>query len=159
MHMLYEMLRDPVVHDDNARFRNLLQTILTKYRYRAFTTEDFQREVEREMTPAMDLEGNRRMDWFFDEWVRETAIPRYSVKFDVKPRGNEFAVNGRLEQSRVDDLFTAAVPLFAARPGIKPVRLGVVITRGPETHFHFMSRIRPTHLLIDPHQTILCQTH
>jgi hypothetical protein len=159
MHMLYEMLHDPMVHDDDARFRNLLQTILTKYRYRAFTTEDFQREVEREMTPAMDLEGNRRMDWFFDEWVRETAIPRYSVKFDVKPRGNEFAVTGRLEQSRVDDLFTAPVPLFAARPGIKPVRLGVVITRGPETHFHFMSRIRPTHLLIDPHLTILCQTH
>ena len=160
IHMLHEMLRDPVAKDGDARFRKLLHSIVTKYRYRAFTTQDFQREVEREMTPAMDLEGTRRMDWFFDEWVSETTIPRYSVKFEVKPRETEFVVTGRLEQSGVDDLFTAPVPLYAAtRPGVKPVRLGVVITRGPETRFRFTSRIRPTHLLVDPHLTILCQTN
>jgi Peptidase family M1 domain len=161
IHMLHQMMRDPAGRDGDARFRQLLQLILTKYRYRPFTTEDLQREVEQEMTPAMDLEGNRRMDWFFDEWVKETGIPRYSVKFEVKPRGNEFVVAGRLEQSGVDDLFTAPVPLYATRPGpgSKPVLLGVVITRGSETRFRFTSRIRPTHLSIDPHMTILCQTN
>jgi len=159
--MLHEMLRDPTVKDGDARFRQLLQLILTKYKYRPFTTEDFQREVEHQMTPSMDLEGNRRMDWFFEEWVKETGIPHYSVKFEVKPRGNEFVVAGRLEQSGVDDLFTAPVPLYATRPGpgSKPVLLGVVITTGPETRFRFTSRIRPTHLSIDPHMTILCQTN
>jgi hypothetical protein len=161
IHMLHEMLRDPKVKDGDARFRQLLQLILTKYKYRPFTTEDFQREVEHQMTPAMDLEGNRRMDWFFEEWVKETGIPHYSVKFEVKPRGNEFVVAGRLEQSGVDDLFTAPVPLYATRPGpgSKPLLLGVVITTGPETRFRFSSRIRPTHLAIDPHMTILCQTN
>jgi len=161
IHMLREVLRDPTVKDGDARFRRLLQLILTKYKYRPFTTEDFQREVELQMTPAMDLEGNRRMDWFFDEWVKKTGIPHYSVKFEVKPRGNEFVVAGRLEQSGVDDLFTAPVPLYATRPGpgSKPVLLGVVITTGPETRFRFTSRIRPAHLSIDPHMTILCQTN
>ncbi len=67
------------------------------------------------------------MDWFFDEWVKETGIPHYAVKFDVKPHGNEFIVTGRLEQSGVDDLFTAPVPIYASRPGpgSKPLRLGV----------------------------------
>jgi aminopeptidase N len=159
--MLHEMLHDPTVKDGDARFRQLLQLILTKYKYRPFTTEDFQREVEHQMTPAMDLEGNRRMDWFFEEWVKETGIPHYSVKFEVKPRGKEFVVTGRLEQSGVDDLFTAPVPLYVTRPGpgSKPVLLGVVITTGPETRFRFTSRIRPTHLSIDPHMTILCQTN
>ena len=60
-------------------------------RLRPKTSSD---EVERQMTLAMDLEGTRRMDWFFDEWVRETGIPHYSVKFEVKPRGNEFLVTG-----------------------------------------------------------------
>ena len=32
------------------------------------------------MTPAMDLEGNHRLDWFFREWVYGTTVPRY--KFD-----------------------------------------------------------------------------
>lgn len=161
MHMLHEMMRDPTAKDGDARFRDLLRSILTKYKYRAFTTQDFQREVERQMTADMDLEGTRRMDWFFDEWVKETGIPHYAVKFDVKPHGNEFVVTGRLEQSGVDDLFTAPVPIYASRPGpgSKPVRLGVVITKGPQTRFRFTSRIRPTHLVIDPHLTILCQTN
>jgi hypothetical protein len=107
----------------------------------------------------MDLEGTHRMDWFFDEWVRETSIPHYTVKFEVKPHGNEFLVTGRLEQDEVDDLFTASVPLYAARPAVKPDRLGVVVTTGPTTRFHFISRIRPTHLLIDPRLTLLCRTN
>ena len=161
MHMLHEMLHDPSAKDGDARFRELLLSMLAKYKYRAFTTEDFQREVERQMTADMDLDGTRRMDWFFDEWVKETGIPHYAVKFEVKPHGNEFVVTGRLEQSGVNDLFTAAVPIYASRPGpgSKPVRLGIVITKGPETRFRFSSRIRPTHLLIDPHLTILCQTN
>ena len=161
MHMLHEMLRDPTAKDGEARFRELLHSILTKYKYRAFTTQDLQREIERQMTADMDLEGTRRMDWFFDEWVKETGIPHYALKFDVKPHGNEFVVTGRLEQRGVDDLFTAPVPIYASRPGpgSKPLRLGVVITKGPETRFRFTSRIRPTHLLIDPHLTILCQTN
>ncbi len=159
IHMLHEMLRDPAAKDGDARFRELLHAILTEYRYRALTAEDFQREVERQMTPAMDLEGTHRMDWFFDEWVRETGIPRYSVKFEVKPHGNEFLVTGRLEQEEVDDLFTAPVPLYIARTGVKPEHLGVVITTGPSTRFHFISRTRPAHLLIDPHFTLLCRTN
>jgi hypothetical protein len=161
MHMLHEMLRDPAAKDGDARFRELLVSMLTKYKYRAFTTQDFQREVEHQMTPDMDLEGTRRMDWFFDEWVKETGIPHYAVKFDVKPHGNEFVVAGQLEQSGVDELFTAPVPIYASRPGpgSKPVRLGVVVTKGPETRFRFTSRIRPARLVIDPHLTILCQTN
>jgi hypothetical protein len=29
--------------------------------------EDFKAMVEKHMTPEMDLEGNHRMDWFFNE--------------------------------------------------------------------------------------------
>jgi hypothetical protein len=159
IHMLHEMLHDPSAKDPDARFRDLLQSVLTQYRYKVLTLEDFRREVEHQMTPAMDLESTRRMDWFFDEWVRETSIPRYSVKFEVKQHGAEFLITGRLQQEEVDDQFTAPVPLYAARPGLRPDRLGVVVTTGPVTRFHFTSRTRPTHLLIDPHLTLLCRTN
>lgn len=159
IHMLREMLRDPGAKDDpDARFRKLLDSTLTDYRFHGLSTADFEHEVERQMTPAMDLEGTHRMDWFFDEWVRQTGIPHYTVKFEVKPRGTEFLVTGRLEQNGVDDVFTAAVPLYAARQGSKLENLGVVITTGPETRFHFVSRTRPTRIVIDPHLTLLCRT-
>jgi len=107
IHMLHEMLHDPAAKDSDARFRELLQGILTKYRFRALTAEDFQREVERQMTPAMDLEGTRRMDWFFDEWVRETGIPHYSVKFEVKPHETSFLLPDGWSRTKSTTLFTA----------------------------------------------------
>ncbi|HKN60955.1 MAG TPA: M1 family aminopeptidase [Candidatus Acidoferrales bacterium] len=158
MHMIREMLRDPADKDPDARFHDLLHSILAQYRFKPMSTAEFQRAVEQHMTPAMDLDGNHSMNWFFGEWVNATGIPRFRVQFDVKPRGNEFLVSGKLEQAGVDDVFTAPVPLYASRAGEKPQKLGVVITTGPETRFHFVSRFRPTHLAIDPHLTLLCRT-
>lgn len=157
MHMLHEMLRDPASKDPDARFREFLRAILSDYRFRALSTEDFQRAVERYMTPAMDLDGNHKMDWFFEQWVRGTGMPRYSVKFDAKARGHEYVVSGSLAQDGVEDIFTAPVPLYATQAGGKPQRLGVVVTTGPETHFRFVSRLRPAHILIDPNLTLLCR--
>ena len=159
MHMLREMMRDPSAKDPDARFRELLHSILTDYRFKTLSTADFQRAVEKFMTPAMDLEGGHSMSWFFGEWVRATGIPHYRVQFDVKPHGGEFVVSGKLEQTGVDDVFTASVPLYAARIGEKNQKLGVVVTTSPDTHFHFTSQFRPTHLVVDPHHTLLCITN
>jgi len=155
IHMLREMLRDPNGKDPDARFRDLLRTVLAEHSFRPLSTADFQHAVEQHMTPAMDLEGTHRMDWFFDQWVRGTDLPRYTVKFEVKPRGNAFIVSGKLEQLGTEDEFTAAVPLYAVRVAGKPERLGVVVTTGTETRFHFESRIRPTRIVIDPNLTLL----
>src|SRR5438445_10110278 len=38
---------------------------------------------------------------FFDQWVRSTGIPRYSVEFTVRPQANGFLVRGTLKQSGV----------------------------------------------------------
>ncbi|MFZ3217767.1 MAG: M1 family aminopeptidase [Candidatus Acidiferrales bacterium] len=155
MQMLREMLRDPGAKDPDARFKELLRATLTDYRFRTLSTADFQRAVEQQMTPAMDIEGTHRMDWFFEQWVRGTDLPHYSVKFEVKPHGKEFRVSGEIEQEGVEDVFTAPVPLYAQRTGGKPERLGVVVTTGEETRFHFESRIRPTRIVIDPYLTLL----
>jgi Peptidase family M1 domain len=158
MHMIHEMLRNSDADDPDARFRELLTSILTQYRFKPFSTEDFQRALEQQMTPSMDVEGNHSMNWFFSQWVKATGIPVYRVQFEAKPRGREFVVAGKLEQTEVDDVFTAPVPIYASRVGQKPQRLGVVITMGPETRFRFFSRFRPSHLAIDPHLTLLCLT-
>jgi hypothetical protein len=156
MHMLHEMLRDPASKDPDARFREFLRAVLSEYRFKTLSTEAFQRAVEQHMTPAMDLEGNHKMDWFFEQWVRGTAMPHYTVKFESKARGQEYTISGKLEQAGVEDVFTAAVPLYATPPGGgKAQRLGVVITTGPETHFRFTSQFHPAHVVIDPNMTLL----
>jgi len=158
VHMLREMMRDPRAasgSDPDARFRELLRAILDEHRFRPLSTADFQHAVEQHMTPAMDLEGTHRMDWFFDQWVRGTDLPRYTVKFEVKPRGSAFVVTGKLEQLGTEAAFIAPVPLYAVRVAGKPERLGVVVTTGAETRFQFESRIRPSRIVVDPNLTLL----
>src|SRR6266567_124134 len=132
IHMLREMLRQPGARNPDARFVVLLQTLVTKYAYRALSTGDLQREVETVMTPGMDLEGGRSMEWFFDEWVRGTGIPRYRVEFTAHHNEKGYLIRGKLFQTRVPRSFIAGVPLYAGAAGHNTF-LGTVVAAGPET--------------------------
>lgn len=157
-HMLHEMLRRPGDKNPDARFAALLRAIATKYAYRAFSTEDLQHEVEAVMSPGMDLEGGRSMDWFFDEWVRGTGIPHYRVEFTARPSEKGFVVHGKLFQTGVPRSFIASVPLYASGGAVRNAFLGAVLAIGPETSFQFLTQTRPGKIVIDPQVTLLCTT-
>jgi hypothetical protein len=156
MHMLREMLRQPAAKNPDARFTQLLQTLAAKYAYRALSTEDLQKEVEAVMTPAMDLEGGRSMEWFFDEWIRGTGIPRYRVEFTTHATDKGFVVRGTLWQEGVPRSFIAPVPLYAAAAAGRNVFLGTVTAEGAKTAFHFTTPAAPRKILVDPEMTLLC---
>ncbi|HKV25096.1 MAG TPA: M1 family aminopeptidase [Candidatus Acidoferrum sp.] len=158
VHMLREMLRQPGAKDPDARFTELLRNISSKYAYRAFSTDDFQKEVEAVMTPSMDLEGGRSMDWFFEQWVRGTGIPHYRVEFSVHRGEKGDVIRGKLFQTEVPRYFIERVPLYVDSATGHLVFLGDVVAAGPETSFHFVTRTLPRKLVIDPQMTLLCTT-
>jgi len=155
-HMLREMLRQPGSKNPDARFTALLQTLATKYAYRALSTEDLQREVEAVMTPAMDLEGGRSMQWFFEQWVRGTGLPHYRVEFTSHAAEKGYLVKGKLYQSGVPRAFISSVPLYASGGSGSRALLGNVVAAGPETSFHFLTPTQPRKIIIDPQMTVLC---
>jgi aminopeptidase N len=157
IHMLREMLRQPGPNPD-ARFHALLHTLVTKYAYRALSTQDLRHEVEALMTPSMDLEGGHSMEWFFEQWVKGTGIPHYRVEFSARKTDNGYAIKGKLVQTGVPQSFIARVPLYASSPGGRSVLLGTVVAAGPETSFHFATPNSLHKLLIDPQLTLLCTT-
>ena len=158
IHMLREMLRQPGAKDPDARFRAFLNNLSTKYAYRALSTEDLQREVEAVMTPAMDLEGGRSMEWFFEQWVRGTGVPHYRVEFSTHQTEKGIVLRGKLYQTQVPRSFIASVPLYASTGSGHNVFLGTVVAAGPETSFHFSVQAAPHKILIDPQMTLLCTT-
>jgi hypothetical protein len=158
IHMLREMLRQPGAKNPDTRFVGLLHTLAAKYAYRALSTADLQHEVEAVMTPAMDLEGGRSMEWFFAQWVHGTGIPRYRVEFNVHPSDKGYLVRGKLFQEDVPHSFIAPVPLYSGGGGAHAVPLGVVIATGPETSFHFTTQSEPHKIVVDPQMTLLCVT-
>ena len=155
IHMLREMLRQPGAKDPDARFEALLKTLAGKYAYRALSSADLQREIEAVMTPSMDLDGGRSMEWFFDDWVRGTGIPHYRVEFSVHRSEKGVLVRGKLFQSGVPRSFIAPVPLYANAGG-HSTQLGVVLAAGPETSFQFTTQAAPNKITIDPRMTLLC---
>jgi hypothetical protein len=155
IHMLREMLRQPGSKDPDERFVALLRTLSAKYAYRALSTEDLQHEVEAVMTPAMDLEGGRSMEWFFEQWVRGTGIPHYRVEFSTHHTEKGELVRGKLFQTDVPRYFITRVPLYANHGSGHHVFLGDVVAAGPETSFHFVTKIPPQKLVIDPQMTLL----
>ncbi len=156
IHMLREMLRQPGSKDPDRRFIALLRTLETKYAYKALSTADLQHEVEAVMTPSMDLDGGRSMEWFFAQWVRGTGIPRYHVEFSVHPSEKGYVVRGKLYQDGVPRSFLAPVPLYASAGSGHPTLLGVVVAAGEETSFHFSTPAAPHKIVIDPQMTLLC---
>jgi len=156
IHMVREMLRQPGAKDPDARFVALLRTLVAKYAYRALSSADLQREIEAVMTPGMDLEGGRSMEWFFEDWVRGTGVPHYRVEFSVRHSEKGFMVHGKLFQRGVPRSFIAPVPLYANTGGGHPTQLGVVVAAGPETTFHFTTQTALSKITIDPRMTLLC---
>jgi hypothetical protein len=134
----------------------LMHGMEAKYARKALSTEQFQKEVEAVMTPKMDLEGGRSMEWFFDEYIRGTGVPRYKVEFSSRRGEKGFQIRGKLLQSGVPRSFIAPVPLYlAAGPG-RSIYLGTVVTSGEETAFSFSSQTDARKILIDPRMTLLC---
>jgi hypothetical protein len=151
-HMLHEMLHEPGNKNPDARFISLLRKLQAKYAYRALSTDDLQREVEAVMTPAMEIEGKRSMEWFFADWVRGSGMPHYRIEYSTKQTEKGFLVRGKLWQTGVIDSFVAPVPIYSSGAGY----LGRVIAGGPETAFHFVATRDPGRLQIDPQMTLLC---
>jgi len=156
IHMLHEMLRQPNAKDPDARFNALFHALVTKYAQKPLSTEQLQREVEAVMTPKMALEGGHSMDWFFEQYVRGTGIPRYKVEFTSRRSDQGYQIRGKLYQSGVPRSFIAPVPLYSSAGGGRSVFLGTVIAAGEQTSFSFPSPTDVHKLLIDPRMTLLC---
>jgi hypothetical protein len=94
-------------------FKAAMQDFVKTYSGKAATTEDFKAMMEKHMTQEMDLEGNHRLDWFFNEYVYGTALPTYKIAytFDKDPSG-DVVFGFKVTQSGVDDKFRMLVPIY-----------------------------------------------
>ena len=122
LHMIRMMMMDRKTGDQ--QFKETMQDFVKTYANHAATTEDFKAVVEKHMTPEMDLDGNHRLDWFFNEYVYGTALPSYKLDytFDRAPDGVVF--NLKLSQSNVDEHFKMLVPIYLEMPDGKLFSLG-----------------------------------
>ncbi len=123
LHMIRMMMWDRNTGDKD--FRAMMQDFVKTYTNKPATTEDFKAMVEKHMTADMNMEGNHRMDWFFNEYVSGTALPSYKLdsSFDKDANG-DVVVNFKITQSGVDDKFRMIVPIYLELADGRMVNLG-----------------------------------
>jgi aminopeptidase N len=114
LQMLRSMMYDPDDKDRDKAFIAMMHDFVESHRERPATTESFKAIAEKHMTKAMDMEGNGRLDWFFNEWVYGTQVPRYHFEYQTAPAdGGQVKLHFTVTQSDVDERFVMRVPVFA----------------------------------------------
>ncbi|HEV2176906.1 MAG TPA: M1 family aminopeptidase [Terriglobia bacterium] len=149
LHMLRMLLRDPATGSD-VRFFKMLRDFAAEYRDQDPSTEDFIRHAQKYMTMADDLDHNRSLDWFFNEWVYGTGIPTYRLRAATKRlRGGRWIVEGTIEQSGVPPGFEMLVPVAARYGKDRKVTLGRVVVGASGGRFRFIIAESPSSIAIE----------
>jgi hypothetical protein len=132
---ILQMLRSIMysVDDGDKPFIAMMHDFVETHRDRPASTESFKAVAEKHMSKIMDLQRNGRLDWFFNEWVYGTQIPRYKFEYQTTPAaGGKVNLHMTITESDVDDHFAMLVPIFADF-GNGMVRIGQVGVVGNST--------------------------
>ncbi len=158
LHMIRLMMWSP--KDGDARFRATMHDFVDTYKFQAATTEDFKAIVEKHMSPGMNLGGNGRMDWFFNQYVYGTELPAYHFEGQVTAKDDQNSLSIKLTQSGVSPDFRMPVPLYLEFANGKVLRLGEIIITGNETIEHTVALPKlpapVKRVLINYYDDVLC---
>ncbi len=160
LHMIRMMMfntRAQNPDEREARFIAMMQDFCKTYENKAASTEDFKAVVEKYMTAAMNLDGDHKMDWFFNQYVYGVGMAEYSFRYDAQPTPDgKFKVSGAITRSGVPGGWKDSLPLYIYTNG-RPVRLGWVAATEPTTTFEFFLPIRPDKIALNSNEDILVE--
>jgi len=128
LHMIRMMMWSP--QDGDARFIATMHDFLGTYRLQAATTEDFKAMIEKHMTSGMDLDGNHKMNWFFNQYVYGMELPTYRFSSEIIQNGDSPSLHFKLTQSGVSATFKNLMPVYLELSDGRVVRAGSVAING-----------------------------
>ena len=165
---LLHMLRNMLVDADhktgqasntsltNDPFIRTLRKVRTQYADRTLSTREFIHAFEEELPRPLWHENKQSLDWFYDNWLSGTAIPRIGlndVKFDAKS-GAGVVVTGKITQKEASDNMVTLVPIYAVIAG-KNKLIGQVFADDVETSFRLTAPVGTRKVVLDPNHTLL----
>jgi aminopeptidase N len=128
LHMLEMLYWTPQYKEEP--FKKAMRDFVNTYRDKAATTEDFKAAMEKNMPPWLNLDGNNRLDWFFNAYVYGTEIPSYTISSQFEKKGEDTTVHMKLAQSGVSENFTMRVPIYLEFEDNRVVLIGGAKMKG-----------------------------
>ena len=163
-HMLRTMMKDGAQEhgrqtssgSSDEPFMRALKKVRERYQGKAITTRELLNVLAEELPPSLRYEGKPSLDWFLDDWMDGTSLPRLELKsVKMTPKGAGMAVSGIIVQADAPENLVTSVPVYAAAAGRQLVLLGRVFADGEETSFHFAAPAGTHRVVLDPYETVL----
>ena len=155
LHMVRMMMYDHRNASDD-RFIAMMRDFVKTHYNQNVSTEDFKAIVEKHMTSEMDLAGNKKMDWFFDEYVYGTTIPKYALTYQLQTSGEQTTVKMHVTQSEVPSDFLMTVPIYFEGEGKKLGRIGALALKGNSSRDASVTlNFRPKRLVLSAFEDVL----
>jgi hypothetical protein len=85
------------------------------------------------MLPEMDVNSDRSMTWFFNQYVYGTALPTQKLAHTISTEGGQTTLELKVTQSGVPDGFVMLAPIYVEFEDGRVVRLGAATLRGNTT--------------------------
>ena len=145
--------KDKVMEDPFVRS---LRKVRERYAGKAMSTRELLQVFAEDLPPSLRYEGKASLDWFLDDWVNGTALPRLELQgVEFTPKANSTLVSGVIRQKNAPDDLVTSVPIYGVSSGKVPTLVGRVFADGAETPFHLSAPLGTHKLLLDPYGTIL----
>jgi hypothetical protein len=159
LHMVRMMMWTPNNGDQN--FKAAMHEFVQAHTNKPATTEDFKATLERHLDPDLDITGDRKLDWFFDEYVYGTALPNYHMDYSLDSNGSGGSLlKIKITQSNVDAKFKMLVPVYMEFGNGRISRLGALPMTGNSTREEQVDlsgmKERPKRILLNHYNDVLC---
>jgi hypothetical protein len=145
----------PPSSDPDAAFFGVLRKLQEQFAGKSMATRDLRAAFEAALPQDLRFEGRKSLDWFFDEWVSGTAVPRIELKQVRFNKGPKRSVSFTITQSECPKTLITSVPIYIEKDSGPPVFLARVFADGLETEFRLDVPAYAKKLLLDPYRTVL----
>lgn len=155
LHMVRMMMFES--RNGDAHFKETMHDFVDTYRGKPATTEDFKAMVEKHMTRSMDLDGNQKMDWFFNQYVYGTGIAQYTLQASVEPTPDgKSHLKGQITRTGVPDNWKDLIPVYG-HVGEKTFRLGMFAMLHPREPLDINLPMKVDRISLNDYQDILAE--
>jgi hypothetical protein len=134
VHMLRMMMYEEGRPDPDAPFKAMMSDFVKTWSGRNPSTDDFKAIAEKHITRDMNLAGDGKLDYFFNQWVHGIDIPALGAKLEATDiGGGKYKIAGTITQSGVPPEFRSRVPIYLDLGNDRLGRLGSIAIAGSST--------------------------
>jgi Peptidase family M1 domain len=156
LQMLRMQLMNSREQDPDRAFKEMMQDYCKTFDNKAASTEDFKAIVEKHMSHGMDLDGNHKMDWFFNQYVYGTGEAQYTFHSAAEATDGKTHIKGEITRAGVPDNWKDAVPLYA-HIGDKTVKMGLISVTHATEPFDFLIPGKIDRVSINDNEDLLAE--